>query len=286
MKTRLLIVVTLIIIFSVSIIYFISDEKEQKIEQQETILKRELELQKNFQETTDQLEIEKEFGDHPVYDSLQENFSEISIRMVYLNDIDITYLEAKAQSDTNKGHFTLHIYKDTTYEKRYASNVSCSIGHSYADELRGPDSVVIDHIENSVCSNSEYDQHKENITQGLPSFANNDTESSFESHPAYIVMKQRFPESVDETFLYEDSGDVGVDVDATNPENKNHLKLRVYGNSGEGISDTWVTCRVEGHTVRDIVNPTLEYIAHTDCLEQKRDPNYEYAYKESFYRGH
>ena len=286
MITRLLIVVALIIIFSVSIIYFIPDEKEQKKEQREETSKRESELRKNLQETTDQLEIEKEFGDHPVYDALQENFSEISSRMVYLNDINITYLEAKAQSDTNKGHFTLHIYKDTTYEKQYASNVSCSIGYLYVDELRGPDNIVIDYIKNSVCSNREYDQRKENLTQGLPSFADNDTESSFESHPAYIVMKQRFPESVDKTFLYDDSGDVGVDVDVTNPENKNHLKLRIYGNSGNDISDTWITCSVEGHTVRDIVNPTLEYIAHTDCLEQKRDPNYEYAYKESFYRGH
>ncbi len=236
MKTRLWIYIALSfsIVFA-SLIYVVTSDTGTTVVQKDV---KEPTVQKDVKGKTAYLqEVQKEFGSHPVYLEMKKKFPDMSNR-VQREDASMIYLEATTASDANMRNLTLYIYKNLDDEKRYASIIFCNVGNSSVDELQDVDEVVIDYIKNTHCFDLEQDPDKLYFVPASSQSTNDDVEFLFERHSAYLAMKERYPDSVDEISRPADSANVGVDVDAINPENSNELKLRIYSSPEGVINDT------------------------------------------------
>ncbi len=278
MNTRPLIMIVLsCVIVSTCLIYVVAMTDEQTPTLQD--LEKSITHQE-IQEKTDYLEdIPGEFNNHPTYLAMEGKFSDMRSRIHY-DDTNTMFLETTTESDINGHNLSLYLYENQPYEKQNAALIFCNIGNSSVDELQDVDDVIIDYINSDHCFDIDQDSSKTYSSTSLSQTVKDDMEFSFERHPAYVAMKQRFPDSTNEIAVYEDSTAIGVDVDVVNPENKNEFKLRIYGmDENDVMGETWTQCLVKGHAIIERKsNPPVEYITNTDCLEKKLNSDYVYRY--------
>ncbi|MCH9658757.1 hypothetical protein K0U27_08750 [archaeon] len=277
MNAKLLIVVVLSCVIAFAcLIYVVAETYKQ------TVILQDMEkstTNQGIREKTDYLEdVPGGFDSHPAYLAMGERFSDVRSRIHY-DDTNTMFLEITTENDINGHNLSLYLYENMPYEKQNAALIFCNIGNSSVDELQDVDDAIIDYINSDHCFDIEQDSNRIYSPTSLSQTAKEDVEFLFERHPAYVVMKQRFPDSTNEIAVYEDGAAIGVDVDAVNPENNNEFKLRIYGMDENEIGETWTQCLVGGHAIIERKsNPPVEYMADTDCLEKKIDPEYVYRY--------
>ena len=261
MKTRLLaITILLFAVASIPAIYFIYQETEQK----DGIM-----LHGAEDEITMPQDIREKLEEHPVYLAMKERFPDLNTMIRH--DEDAGYLLIADYSPN--GNFEsptwirLAIVQDERGEKKYTSRIDCNANHVGSDYLRDVDKVMIDYIKNTNCLEVKTDPDIAYFPSESSPMAEDEIKHLMKSHPVYLAMKERFPDSTEESEIF-NTGRIEIRVDATNPENGNNLALTMASSNRIERVDAYAQCLdKDSILLYQKHSHTLEYVSNTSCLE-------------------
>lgn len=247
MKTKLLIIAALSVIF-VSVIYLIYEDiiKEQKVQDA--------------------------FGDNPVYLAMKENFPDMESFISHGEETG-TGMYAHVVNSTNGNEMYLTLYKGDSKWGNSPTSITCrtvnGIDSQYTDDF------VAEYIKSTDCLNIGEDS---DIVHFAPmgQITKNDMENIFEMHPAYIAMKQRFPDSADKTEYFDGDDGGKLRVNTMSSEKGNHLELTISIDKRLDTVPAFTVCYLDNGNIalQQKYNFLAEHIAETDCLDYSLDPNY------------
>ena len=102
------------------------------------------------------------------------------------------------------------------------------------------------------------------------------TENAFGDNPVYIAMKDRFPDSLEETEYFDGNEGGKLRVSAANSENQNYLELTITIDERLDRVPAYTICFLDSGKIalQQKYNFLADYIAETDCLEYVLDPDY------------
>ena len=226
----------------------------------------------NYENTIKEQKIQNAFGDNPVYIAMKERFPGM-ISSISSDEEMGTGLYVHVTNTINGNEMYLTLHKGDSIWGNSPTSITCrtvnGVDSQYTDDF------VIEYIKNTDCLNIGADPD-------IVSFESTDkiTKESmseiFEMHPAFIAMKERFPDSLEETEYFDGVEGGKLHLSAVNSENQNYLEITITIDERFDSVPAYAICYLDEGKIalQQKYNFLVEYITETDCLEYELDPNY------------
>ena len=226
----------------------------------------------NYENAVKEQKTENMFGDNPVYIAMKDRFPDMA-SSISSDKEKGTGMYAHVTNAINGNEMYLTLHKGNSIWGNHPTSITCrtvnGVDSQYTDDF------VIEYIKNTDCLNIGADP---DIVPFKP--AGNITKERmseiFEMHPAYTAMKERFPDSLEETEYFDGNEGGKLRVSAVNSESRNYLELTITIDERLDSVPAYTICYLDNGkiTLQQKYNFLADYIAETDCLEYVLDPGY------------
>ena len=226
----------------------------------------------DYENTVKEQKIQNVFGDNPIYIAMKDRFPGMT-SSISSDEEKGTGMYAHVVNATNGNEMYLTLHKGDSMWGNNPTSITCrtvnGVDSQYTDEF------VIDYIKNTDCLNIGADS---NIVSFEPTkkITKERMSEIFEMHPAYIAMKERFPNSLEKTEYFDENEGGKLHVSVANSENRNYLELTITIDERLDKVPAYTICYLDRGKIvlQQKYNFLTDYISETDCLGYVLDPNY------------